>query len=80
MQTIKQMWDDYALKVLAPNNVGEVQYTETRRAFYGGAVCLLGLFDEIGSDRVTEDAGVQHIQACHDEIFAFFADLTAGRV
>lgn len=43
-----------------------------------GTLCMLGVFNQIGSDKVSEDAGVEHIQKCFEEITAFYEDVAAG--
>ena len=55
-RTIASGWESYNSKVL-PQDAGEVQRSETRRAFYAGAWwCLLQVFLRIGEGDVSEDA------------------------
>lgn len=78
MDTVEGMWDEFARRILAPMNVSENQYTETRRAFYGGAWCMLSAMQRIGEDDVNEDAGVAYLQSRHAEIVKFYEDVKAG--
>lgn len=79
METVKQLWDGYAAKILAPMNVSETQYMETRRAFYAGSFCMLMACQRLGEASISEDAGVDYLQARHDEIIHFYEDVKAGR-
>lgn len=78
MDTVQQMWDNFAERILAPMNVSANQYTETRRAFYGGAWGMLCAMKRVGEDDITEDRGVDYFQARHDEITKFYEDVLSG--
>ena len=72
-------WASYAEKVI-PAGAPELQYIESRRAFYAGAGTLLGILLkalEPGSEPTEQDlALMDQIKAELDE---FNADVVAGR-
>lgn len=63
-----------------PANASKTQRQEMRRAFYAGAALLFeNLTKAVGPDDVSEDAGLDIMQAVDDEIRAFFKDVEGGR-
>jgi hypothetical protein len=68
---IRDGWQDYAERVL-PAGASAVQRQETRRAFYAGAWELLCRYAEIGEPEISEDEGVEVLEAIRREIEAFF--------
>ena len=78
MKLIEKCWRSYAEHML-PTGASAVQKQETRRAFYAGAGMLLELLtNAVGPDDVSEDAGMEIMQAVHDEMRAFLRDVTEG--
>ena len=76
-RTIAGAWKSYSA-VLAPT-AGAVQRQETKRAFYAGAISLLGLLDELSTPEVSEDAGMAVLASLHQEARSYGADIQAGR-
>src|SRR5262245_21293117 len=64
-------------RAVLPREASPVQIEECRRPFYAGAFALLMTFARIGTDEVTEDAGVAHLEALQHECEAFIAELRA---
>lgn len=54
--SIADGWDSYRTEVM-PRDAGREQLQETRRAFYAGAVCVLGMFESIAVESVTFEEG-----------------------
>jgi hypothetical protein len=80
-KTIAGQWDDYFVKVLLGSGVtNSVQIQETRRAFYAGAYALLMLLSRIASDDVTEESGVEYLEACRRECQAFYDLMGSAQV
>lgn len=78
MTTIGELWANFEAHVM-PTDAGEVQRIEMRRAFYGGAHTVLERLLEIGCDDVTEDDGVEQLEAMRNEIDVFFVKLGTGK-
>ena len=75
---IETGWRTYAEHVL-PAGAPSVQTQETRRAFYAGAWHMLNLLAELGEDSVSEDAGVDVLEALTAEARQFSKDVEEGR-
>lgn len=72
--TVFEIWSLYRTEVLyAVTN--PVQIEETRRGFYAGAAAILDLLLRVSPEEVSEDQGVEMLQALHDEIKAFATDI-----
>lgn len=71
MRTIADQWASYDREVLLPAAVGEVQRTETRRAFYAGASALFALVSGLGIDDISEDQGADELEVLSQELQAF---------
>lgn len=78
MRTIATEWASFEGKVI-PWDAGSTQRQEMRRAFYAGAQAMLGIVHEIGSDDVSEDAGIAVLKGLADEGELFVQDVLAGR-
>lgn len=80
MGKIAEAWADYERKVL-PRECGSVQRTETRRAFYAGAVTVFGaLVHGLGSNPdvySTEDEAL--MDGIKAECEQFLADVMARK-
>jgi hypothetical protein len=77
-ETVRHMWDDFAAATL-PVGVSGVQRKETRRAYYAGFFAMLCAARSIGDDSVSEEEGVEWLEALHAEVLAFYEDVKAGR-
>jgi len=60
---------------VVPPGASPTQVTETRRAFYGGALSLLDIVRQLPAD---DDAGVAELQALYDECRAFHKQVVEG--
>ncbi len=67
-------WESFAAAVLPPN-ASEVQVTEMRRAFFGGAWFMLTTFQAIGEDSVSEDEGVAVLELAKAEMEEFYRNV-----
>lgn len=78
MKRIEAEWVDYAIRVI-PVDAPPVQVTETRRAFYAGAMAFLSIVmnqAEAGAEPTDNDlAMMDDLQAEFEE---FFAAVKAG--
>jgi hypothetical protein len=72
--TVFEIWRTYKDEVLT-KVTNPVQIEETRRGFYAGAAAMLDLMLHVSPDDVSEDRGVEILQALHEEIKAFATDL-----
>lgn len=80
IETVRQMWDDFARHAFKGINPSPVQVQEMRRAFYAGvSVILLHNRDTIGHESLPVDAGVKILQGWLDECESFCRDLKEGR-
>lgn len=76
---IERGWLTFAEHAL-PTSTSAIQKREMRRAFYAGAGLLFeNLTNEVGPDDVSEDAGLNIMQAVDTEIRAFLRDVERGR-
>jgi hypothetical protein len=67
---LMKLWDSLAQAILPPD-VHPVQYTEMRRAFFGGAQAVLGVMIQISADNVSEEEGAAVLQELSMELDAF---------
>lgn len=66
MKTLREIWLSYLERVV-PNTAGPVQVEETRRAFYAGAIAILGAAYQLGEETVSVDDGVVALEALYNE-------------
>lgn len=78
MNTIQQQWDFFNALVV-PANAPDIQRIEMRRAFYAGAEAMMRIQWNIGGADVSEDAGVQILEGCRDELEGFAKQVTEGK-
>lgn len=71
---VRDGWQDYAEKIL-PKNAPPVQRQETRRAFYAGAWYLLCQHADLGEPDISEDEGVEVLEATKREIETFVKNI-----
>lgn len=69
-ETIRQLWEGYSAQIYANIQVSQVQYHETRQAFYSGCYALLSAMHTIAD--LPEDDGVEWLKARKSEIEADF--------
>jgi hypothetical protein len=78
MNEIETAWRSYAAEVIPPG-APEVQLSETRRAFYAGVFSLLEIVKVLGTDAVSEEAGVFRMEMIDQEIQQFYRDVKEGK-
>ena len=71
---IADAWTQFEASVLAPD-APDIQRSEMKIAFYGGANCTLQLLRQLGESDVSEDGGVEVLTGCMDECQAFITDV-----
>lgn len=74
MRTVYQQWVEFRDKIM-PADAPPVQREEMRRSFYAGYFAALCTCQDIGEDSVSEEQGVETLQAHHDECSLFFKGL-----
>lgn len=72
-QTVRAGWERYAAKVI-PGDAPEIQRSETEAAFFAGALIALQALLQITLDDVSEEEGVDRLDALHREVNAFFRE------
>lgn len=77
-RTIAGNWATFSQAALPPNACAQ-QRRQVKRAFYAGAIGLLGVLDELSEPQVSENAGVAVLESLHQEARAYGADIQAGR-
>lgn len=77
--TAARMWDIFSSEVI-PADASEAQRRDMRRAFYGGVAATLALCQfVIGSPGVSEDEGVEILEAVNQECYAFARAVRQGK-
>ncbi len=71
--TVFEMWTTFRNEALR-EIVNPIQIEETRRGFYAGAASMLELMMRVSPDDVSEDRGVEMLEALHQELRAFATD------
>ena len=78
MKTVKSEWESFEAAVM-PRGAGIVQRQEMRRAFYAGAWSMLCAVRGIGDDSVSEEQGIETLEAMRRELEAFSFLVKKGR-
>ncbi len=78
MNTIQEQWESFAALVV-PKDAPPVQRQEMRRAFYAGAEAMTRIQFAVGDKAMSEDAGVQVLEGCHDELRRFARQVAQGK-
>lgn len=78
MNTINELWVSYMDQVI-PKDAPTIQIQEGKRAFVAGAKAVLGIVTAIGEDDVSEDQGIDILEALHIECRTFVEDVLSGR-
>lgn len=60
--SVKEKWESYRREVL-PKDAGPSQVRECRRAFYAGFSAMLHVAASLGGDDVTQEQGIQTLDA-----------------
>lgn len=77
-RSIAEEYAEFAAAVL-PSAAGEVQRTETRRAYYAGAASMFALMTGgLDKDHEPTELDVAYIQSLYEEIVAFSQALADG--
>lgn len=81
MKYIQSEWDTYFKNVLEPAGVtpDSVQYKETRRAFFAGAISLFDKVVTISQDETSEDASVLELENIRQEVVTYIESVRAGK-
>lgn len=77
LDSVARMWASFSEVI--PPDAPDVQRVEMRRAFYAGVWGLMCEVKRVGTDEVSEDAGVAYFESIVAECQAFRAELLAGR-
>jgi hypothetical protein len=78
VKTVAERWQEFALGVINVDAPPE-QRSEMRRAFFAGAYSILGVCMGISEDSVSEDQGIEILEATRKELEQFFADVKDGK-
>ena len=78
MNTVQEQWESFASLVI-PKNAPPVQRQEMRRAFYAGAEAMMRIQWAIGGEGISEQAGIQILEGCSDELKRFAQQVAQGR-
>lgn len=77
--TMQALWESYRISVI-PRDAPEVQITECRRAFYGGAKGLMdAVMLALDPTREPTDADVAYMGGLQHELDQFCEGVMAGR-
>jgi hypothetical protein len=72
LETVAEHWERYSTMTFrGMGEVSDVQYRETRKAFFAGAFCMLLESKKIGDDSISEDAGILHLEGLSQELERF---------
>lgn len=75
MKLIETAWQDYLAKVI-PAGAGQIQITESRRAFYAGAHCLLAsMLRALGPDKEVTESDLLIMDGVKEELDQFLKEL-----
>jgi hypothetical protein len=77
LNTIQEQWDWFA-KLVVPKDAPPIQQQEMRRAFYAGAEAMTRIQFAIADKDVSENAGIQILEGCHDELRRFALQMADG--
>lgn len=74
---IEQEWGSYSVEILHEVKTDSVQYIESRRAFYAGAVAMFSLIGNIAS--YDDEAGAKMLFSYQAELRAFTEAVRSGK-
>lgn len=78
MNTIQEQWEAFS-KLTLPANASPIQRQEVRRAFYGGVEGMVRILDAVAASNVSEEAGMQILNGCQDELRRFATAIARGQ-
>lgn len=78
MNTIQEQWNSFVALVV-PKDAPPAQQKEMRRAFYAGAEAMARIQFAVGDKAMSEDAGIQVLEGCHDELRRFAHQVAQGK-
>ena len=78
MNTIQEQWEQFESLVINPN-APDVQRSEMKRAFYAGAQALLNVEWAIADTSLSDDAVVEMLEGCYQEIQMFADQVKQGK-
>lgn len=75
-ETVAEMFSGYANMVYPMLDKASIQYVETEKAFYAGALCLFNwMMVQLDSDEEPTEADLDRVSKIDEEIRAFFTNL-----
>ncbi len=78
-QTMAEIWDSYARRVMSPN-APPIQHQECRRAFYaGGEGLLVAIMNALDPGEEPTDADLDRMNSLHAELEQFADDVVKGK-
>jgi hypothetical protein len=77
LKSIEQEWEGFAAMVFRKCSPPPVQAVEMRKAFFAGAWSMFCAIQEIGEPHISEDAGVEFLEARRAECLEFKKRLMA---
>lgn len=75
MKTIQQEWAGFSAMIFDKVNPAPGQVEEMRKAFFAGAWSMLCAIERIGEPDITEDEGIEYLEARKQEGKKFYQDL-----
>lgn len=72
-KSLLDAWEDYIKKIYGINALGDIQRTETKRAFYSGAFVMFNTMIELRHIDNKRDA-LAYIDALHNEMVKYFKE------
>ena len=69
LKSIEEEWNDYASVVMPTVKPESVQYDETKKAFFAGAVCVYAAFMEMME--LSEEQSVDYLNNLRDDFERF---------
>ena len=74
LKTIKDEWETFSEVVYGGKNISQIQYDETKRAFYAGAYVVLTHAIQIGKLNITKRQEMDHFKSLKLELEEYFQD------
>ena len=71
LKSVEAEWTGFAAMVFRNMDISDTQRREMRKAFFAGAWALFNMVEEIGEPGISEQEGVDHLEAIRSEILEF---------
>ena len=71
---LRSAWVDYAARVMPPG-VSRIQYEETRRGFYAGAIVVMGALEAVSRPGASEELGAAVLASINRECVGYAAEM-----